>query len=64
MAGGYPGSEDSIEEDRNLKGLIHAGIRHVISLIQPQEYNRPDEPFAPYPNLEKFGLIMFKIYQR
>ena len=48
MAGGYPGSEDPIKEDRNLKGLIHAGIRHVISLIQPQEYMRPDEPFAPY----------------
>ena len=29
LAGGYPGSEDPIEEERNLKGLIQAGIRHV-----------------------------------
>jgi hypothetical protein len=29
LAGCYPGSEDSIEEERNLKGLIQAGIRHV-----------------------------------
>ena len=48
LAGGYPGSEDPIEEERNLKGLIQAGIRHVISLMGPQEYNRPDDPFAPY----------------
>jgi len=48
LAGGYPGSEDPAEEERNLKGLIQAGIRHVISLMEPQEYNRPDDPFPPY----------------
>jgi protein tyrosine phosphatase (PTP) superfamily phosphohydrolase (DUF442 family) len=48
LAGGYPGSEDPIEEERNLKGLIRAGIRHVISLLEPQEYGRPDDPFPPY----------------
>jgi hypothetical protein len=48
LAGGYPGSEDPFEEERNLKGLIQVGIRHVISLIEPQEYGRPDDPFAPY----------------
>jgi protein tyrosine phosphatase len=48
LAGGYPGSEDPIELERNLKGLIQAGIRHVISLIEPQEYNRPHDPFPPY----------------
>ncbi len=48
LAGGYPGSKDPIEEKRNLRGLIQAGIRHVISLIEPQEYNRPDDPFPPY----------------
>lgn len=31
LAGGYPGSEDPMEEERNLKGLIQAGVRHVIS---------------------------------
>jgi protein tyrosine phosphatase len=48
LAGGYPGSEDSMEEERKLKGLIQAGIRHVISLMEPQEYNSPDDPFPPY----------------
>ena len=43
LAGGYPGSEDPIEEERNLKGLIQEGIRHVISLMEPQEYDRPNE---------------------
>jgi len=48
LAGGYPGSEDPAEEERKLKGLIKAGIRHVISLMEPQEYDRPDDPFPPY----------------
>ena len=48
LAGGYPGSEDPAEEERNLKGLIQEGIRHVISLMEAQEYDRPDDPFAPY----------------
>ena len=48
LAGGYPGSENSIEEGRNLKGLIQSGIRHVVSLMEPQEYNHPDDPFPPY----------------
>ena len=48
LAGGYPGSEDPMEEERKLKGLIQAGIRHVISLMEAQEYDRPDDPFAPY----------------
>ena len=48
LAGGYPGLEDRIEEERNLKGLIQAGIRHVISLLEPNEYYCPDDPFAPY----------------
>ena len=48
LAGCYPGSEDPIEEERNLKGLIQAGIRHVIILMEPQEYGRSDDPFPPY----------------
>ena len=48
LAGCYPGSEDPVEEKRNLKALIQAGIRHVISLMEPKEYNRPDDPFPPY----------------
>jgi len=48
LAGCYPGSDDPAEEEKNLKGLIQAGIRHVISLMAPHEYNRPDDPFPPY----------------
>jgi hypothetical protein len=63
LAGGYPGSEDQIEEERILKGLIQAGIRHVISLMEPQEYNSPDDPFPPYVDLmetiaEKMGITV------
>jgi len=48
LAGCYPGSEDPMDEERKLKGLIQTGIKHVISLIEPQNYTRPDDPFAPY----------------
>jgi hypothetical protein len=53
LAGGYPGSEEPIEEERNLKGLIQAGIRHVISLMEPEEYNRPDDPLTTWNQLLK-----------
>ena len=56
LAGCYPGSEDPIEEEKNIKGLIQSGIRHVISLMEPQEYNRPDDPFPPYvDHMESFA---------
>ena len=63
LAGCYPGSEDPIEEERKLKGLIQTGIRHVISLMVPQEYNRPDDPFPPYVDhmetiAEKMGITV------
>ena len=48
LAGCYPGSKDPIEEERNLKGFIQAGIRHVISLMEPEKYGRSDDPFPPY----------------
>ena len=48
LAGCYPGLEDPMEEERNLRGLIQAGIRHVISLMEPQECGRSDDPFPPY----------------
>jgi len=48
MAGGHPGSKDPIVEERNLKALIQSGIRHVLSLLEPENYDLPDDPFAPY----------------
>jgi len=59
LAGGYPGSEDPMEEERKLKGLIQAGIRHVISLMEPQEYDRLHDPFPPYvDNMETIAETM------
>jgi predicted protein tyrosine phosphatase len=48
LAGCYLGSENPIEEEKNLKRLIQVDIRHVISLLEPQEYSRPDDPFPLY----------------
>lgn len=48
LAGCYPGSDDVIKQEINLKELIQVGIRHVISLLEPQDYKRPDDPFPPY----------------
>jgi protein tyrosine phosphatase (PTP) superfamily phosphohydrolase (DUF442 family) len=63
LAGGYPGSEDPIEEERKLKELIQSGISHVISLLEPSEYDRPDDPFPPYVDhmesiAEKMGITV------
>lgn len=37
LAGSYPGSEAPKEADKQLTGLIECGIRHVISLMEPNE---------------------------
>ena len=61
LAGCYPGSEDPIEEERNLKGLVQAGIKHVISLMEPEECGRPDDPFPPYVDQLEFYAQNLKI---
>ena len=48
VAGCYPGSEDPNEAERKLRGLLDHGIRHVINLMEPDEFNREMKPFAPY----------------
>jgi len=48
MAGCYPGSEDVQEAERKLRGLLEHGIRHVINLMEPNEFNRDMRPFVPY----------------
>jgi hypothetical protein len=50
MAGCYPGAEDEGQAEIKLKGLLDAGIRHVISLMVPDETNAEDKPFAAYEN--------------
>ncbi len=48
MAGCYPGTKDKNEARQKLKGLIVSGIRHVISLMEPSEYDHSGNQFAPY----------------
>lgn len=48
MAGCYPGSENLQEAERKLRGLLEHGIRHVINLMEPGEFNREMKPFIPY----------------
>ncbi len=37
LAGGYPGSSHPTNARQKLTGLLDAGIRHVIDLMEPQE---------------------------
>ena len=48
LAGCYPGSKDKTEARQKLNGLIIFGVRHFISLMEPNEYNPSISPFAPY----------------
>ena len=47
-AGCYPGDPHPAEAERKLWGLVHAGIRHVINLMEEDETNRQGDPFIPY----------------
>lgn len=48
MAGCYPGSESRGEAQAKLQGLLDHGIRHVINLMEPDEFNWDMKPFVPY----------------
>lgn len=50
MAGCYPGADDEEQAREKLQGLLDAGIRHVISLMEPNEANWDGTPFVPYEN--------------
>ena len=51
LAGCYPGSENTQQAQRQLKGLLADGIRHVINLMVSDELNRYGRLFVPYENL-------------
>jgi hypothetical protein len=52
-AGQYPGHPSPSEADVKLKGLLDAGIRRVINLMEPDEVGAGNAPFTPYaPRLE------------
>lgn len=48
LAGYYPGDTDPEEALKKLKGLLHAGIRHVINLMEEDERDMFMRPFIPY----------------
>jgi hypothetical protein len=48
LAGCYPGSEDRQEAAKKLTGLIDRGIRTVINLTEPDEFNWAGRAFAGY----------------
>jgi hypothetical protein len=48
LAGYYPGSKDPKEAATKLTALIHAGIRHVINLMEPDERDFTGHRFVPY----------------
>lgn len=48
LAGYYPGAKNSKEAKKKLKALLACGIRHVINLMEPDEFNWDMKPFVPY----------------
>ena len=47
-AGCYPGDTDLTESRKKLQGLIQAGIRHVINLMEEDETDWRGNLFVPY----------------
>lgn len=48
LAGCYPGDQLAEERDQKLTGLLQAGIRQVISLMEPGEGSHSSQLFSPY----------------
>ena len=48
IAGCYPGDKDKREADKKLTALINSGIRHVISLMEPDERDHSGGLFSSY----------------
>lgn len=48
LAGFFPGSKDPVQETANMEGLIDAGIRHVINLMEEDERDHDGDLFTPY----------------
>jgi len=48
LAGYYPGAENNEEANKKLMALLDHGIRHVINLMEPDEFNWDMEPFVSY----------------
>ena len=48
LAGCYPGAPAAREASAKLRGLLDAGIRAMVSLMEPEETDRQGRPFTPY----------------
>ena len=48
LAGCYPGALDSELAEKQLSGLLNAGIRHVINLMEPHEKTWYGRALIPY----------------
>jgi protein tyrosine/serine phosphatase len=48
LAGCYPGAKQLNESRKKLTGLLDAGIRHIVNLMEEQETDRQGDGFEPY----------------
>ena len=48
LAGCYPGDHNADKAAAKLQGMVDAGIRHVVNLMEQNESNRHGKPFVPY----------------
>lgn len=48
LAGYYPGDLDTSKMEKKLKGILRAGIRYVINLMEENEQNWDGKRFRPY----------------
>jgi hypothetical protein len=51
LAGCYPGAKYPKEATEKLTALLHAGIRHFINLMEPDERDRAGQLFVPYEDI-------------
>ena len=48
LAGWYPGDLDAKRAHEKLRGLVGAGIRYIINLMEEDEVDKKGNPFIPY----------------
>lgn len=48
LAGPYPGDTDPVEAKKKLTALIEMGIRYVLNLMEPNEFEHYSGRFYPY----------------
>ena len=51
LAGEYPGAKEQKEAEQKLSGLLDAGIRQIINLMEPDETDHDGQPFNLYENV-------------